>query len=75
MEGNELTIAAQRSSQEHDAQHSEFSYGSFARTVRLPSGADAGKAKARYQAGALEVSVPVRQDKKEGKQIHVTVSE
>jgi len=75
VEGNELTITAQRSSEKHDAQHSEFSYGSFARTVRLPGGADAAKAKARYQAGVLEVSVPIKADKKEGKQIHVAVSE
>ena len=75
VEGNELTIAAQRSSDKHDARHSEFSYGSFARTVRLPSGADGAKAKADYHAGVLEVTVPIKESKKESKQIPVAVSE
>ena len=59
VEGSELSITAERTVDEHDKAHSEFFYGSFARTVRLPAGADAKKVTARYQAGILEVTVPV----------------
>jgi HSP20 family protein len=59
VEGSELSITAERTVDEHDKAHSEFFYGLFARTVRLPAGADAKKVTARYQAGILEVTVPV----------------
>jgi HSP20 family protein len=61
MEGNELSITAERTVDKHDKTHSEFFYGSFARTVRLPAGADADKVSATYDAGILEVTVPVKE--------------
>ena len=70
VEGNELTIAAERMEHKSDKAHSEFSYGSFARTVRLPSGAALDKASARYEAGILEVTVPVT-DQPGGRQISI----
>jgi HSP20 family protein len=57
--GNELSITAERTVDKHDKAHSEFCYGSFARTVRLPAGTDAEKVTATYDAGILEVTVPV----------------
>lgn len=38
---------------------SEFRYGSFARSVRLPAGASASDVKATYADGILEVRIPI----------------
>ncbi len=56
---DELTITAERTVDKHDDTRSEFSYGSFARTVRLPGDAAADKISARYDAGILVVTVPL----------------
>lgn len=39
--------------------HSEFHYGSFQRSVRLPEGATEADVKASYKDGVLEVRIPV----------------
>jgi len=39
--------------------YSECSYGSFARSIPLPDGADVAKADATYRDGVLEVAIPV----------------
>ncbi|RSM85203.1 Hsp20/alpha crystallin family protein [Kibdelosporangium aridum] len=57
--GDELAIKAERTVEKHDDTHSEFSYGSFARTVRLPGTAVPEKVSATYDAGILEVTVPL----------------
>jgi len=59
VEGDHLSISAERTAQHRDGAHTEFSYGSFARTVRLPGGVDANAITARYDAGILEVVVPM----------------
>jgi HSP20 family protein len=71
--GNELSIAAERAVEKHDKAHSEFSYGKFARTVRLPVGAVPDEISATYEAGILEVTVPVKPEK-ETRQIEVKVT-
>lgn len=71
--GNEMSIMAERNVEKHDATHSEFSYGKFARTVRLPAGALADKVEARYDAGILEVTVPLRKEV-EVKEIEVKIA-
>jgi HSP20 family protein len=38
--------------------YSECSYGSFYRAIPLPEGAEAGKAKAEFNKGVLEITVP-----------------
>lgn len=48
-----LCITAERTVDKEAKTHREFSYGSFARTVRLPAGTDAEKVTARYDAGIL----------------------
>lgn len=73
VEGNELSITAERKVEKHDRTHSEFSYGSFTRTVRLPAGADADKVTASYTDGILEVTVPVKETT-ETKRIPVEVT-
>ncbi|OWL93639.1 hypothetical protein B7435_32905 [Mycolicibacterium peregrinum] len=67
-----LTIKAERSEKKEANGHSEFSYGSFIRSVTLPVGADEDAIKASYDKGILTVSVPVTQAA-EGAEKHVTV--
>jgi HSP20 family protein len=59
-----LTIHAQRSEQTEEQHHSEFRYGSFSRSLRLPEGAKTEKAAATYRGGILtirvELSKPVK---------------
>jgi len=73
VQGNELSIAAERTMEKHDTAHSEFSYGKFARTVRLPAGALPDEISAAYEAGILEVKVPVKVEP-ETRQIEVKIS-
>ncbi|GAB3231775.1 Hsp20/alpha crystallin family protein [Mycolicibacterium hippocampi] len=54
-----LTIKAERSEKKESNGRSEFSYGSFMRSVTLPAGADEDAIKATYDKGILTVSVPV----------------
>ena len=73
VQGNELSIAAERTMEKHDKERSEFSYGKFARTVRLPGGAVPGEISAAYEAGILEVTVPVKVEP-DTRQIEVKVT-
>lgn len=59
VDGDILTIHGERREEKHDAGHSEVRYGSFTRSVRLPSGASTSDVSARYDAGVLVVSVPM----------------
>lgn len=61
VDGDVLTIHGERREEEHDDGHSEVRYGSFTRSVRLPKGADATDVVARYDAGVLEVTVPMKE--------------
>jgi HSP20 family molecular chaperone IbpA len=54
-----LTIKAERSAKKESKRRSEFSYGSFMRSVTLPAGADEDDVQARYDKGILTVSVAV----------------
>jgi HSP20 family protein len=62
-----LTIQARREeNQERKEKYgyrSEFRYGSFSRTVKLPEGATADDVSATYTDGVLEVRVPVPKQK------------
>jgi HSP20 family molecular chaperone IbpA len=53
----QLTIKAERSEKKEFDGRSEFSYGSFVRTLSLPAGADEDDIKATYDKGILTVSV------------------
>ena len=55
----QLTIKAERSEKKESKGRSEFSYGSFVRSVSLPAGANEDDIKATYDKGILTVSVPV----------------
>jgi HSP20 family molecular chaperone IbpA len=54
-----LTIKAQRTEKSQNNGRSEFSYGSFVRSVALPPGADEDAIEAGYDKGILTVTVPV----------------
>ena len=50
---------------------SEFSYGSFVRTVSLPAGADEDNIEATYDKGILSVSVAVSEPKPAERHVQV----
>lgn len=54
-----LTISATRQQEEHDGARSEFHYGSLTRRVLLPEGTDETGVTAKYDAGILQVVVPM----------------
>ncbi len=66
-----LTIKAERSEKKESNGRSEFSYGSFVRSVSLPAGADEDAIKASYDKGILTISVPVAEPKPVEKRIEV----
>ena len=55
----QLTIKAERTQTGETNGRSEFSYGSFSRTIALPVGADEDDINATYDRGILTVSVPL----------------
>ncbi|CAM01736.1 heat shock protein Hsp20 [Saccharopolyspora erythraea NRRL 2338] len=61
VEGNQLKIDAVRK-QEHRAEaHSEFYYGSYSRTMLLPSSCDTDNINAEYENGILTIRIPRRE--------------
>ncbi len=69
----QLTIKAERSEKKEFDGRSEFSYGSFVRTVSLPSGANEDDIKATYDKGILTVSVAVSEPPPAEKHVKVAV--
>jgi HSP20 family molecular chaperone IbpA len=67
----QLTIKAERPQTSESNGHSEFSYGSFVRTVHLPAGADEDDINATYDRGILTVSVPLSEDHPTEKRVEV----
>lgn len=67
VEDRQLTIKAQRSEQHQNNGRSEFTYGSFSRSVSLPQGADADSIEATCSKGILTVSVPIPEPEAAGK--------
>ncbi len=59
VDGGVLTVSAERTEESRDKQRSEFRYGSFRRSVRLPDGVDLDKVTATYDKGILEVTIPL----------------
>lgn len=67
-----LTIRAEREDRREESDRSEFHYGRFHRSAVLPKGADGAKATARYEAGILEVTVPIVETPSESRSIPIT---
>lgn len=66
-----LTIKAERSERKESNGRSEFSYGSFVRSVTLPPGSDEDGIKAAYDKGILTVTVPVSEVKPAEKHVAI----
>lgn len=66
-----LTIKAERTEKKDFDGRSEFSYGSFVRTLSLPAGADEDNIEATYDKGILTVSVPVSEAKPSGRHVQI----
>lgn len=66
-----LTLKAERTVEEKSDTRSEFTYGSFIRSMPLPNGFEEDKVKADYDKGILTVTVPLSESKSQGKQITV----
>jgi len=68
VEGDTLTIRGEKKTEsevkEEDYYHCERSYGSFLRSVALPSTVDASKIDADYEDGVLEVTLPKKPEVK-----------
>ncbi|KZM74708.1 Hsp20/alpha crystallin family protein [Nocardia terpenica] len=70
-----LTIKAERTEKHEENRHSEFTYGSFVRTVVLPAGAQEEGITANYAKGILTVTVPLGEQKETVRRIEVASGE
>ena len=68
-----LTISATRHEESEGKHRSEFHYGTFARSVTLPAGADEDHIRASYDHGVLEVAVSIKDQAAEKAQKRVPV--
>ena len=66
-----LTLRAERGEETTRKHRTEFHYGTFARSVRLPAGAKGEEATAEYKDGVLTVTIPVPETKTATKTIPV----
>jgi len=71
IESDMLTIRGERHEEKKDREHHEFHYGSFSRTIPLPTGCQADAVSASYRDGVLEVRVPVDASAPEPRRIPV----
>lgn len=71
----QLTVKAERSERADATARSEFSYGSFLRTVTLPAEADEDNITAGYERGILTVRVPLSQNPAGARQIAIQGTE
>jgi HSP20 family molecular chaperone IbpA len=71
----ELKIEVDRVERHPDWQHSEFRYGRFTRTVRLPRYANEDAISAEYGGGILEITVGLDRPSPIGRTVRVTAGE
>lgn len=68
-----LTIKAERHRDTPGRHHSEFRYGTFARSFALPPDADEDHIRAIYGHGILEITADLKQDAAERESRHIPV--
>src|SRR4051812_17146733 len=75
IENDALVLQGERKIERKDDQggvhRSEIRYGRFYRTIPMPEGANAEQARAKFENGVLEVTVPVPEEKTQRKQIPI----
>jgi len=75
---NMLTVSGEkrfeRQEEGRDFFFSEFSYGKFQRSFRLPEDADEDRVKATFKDGVLSIAIPKKALGKAGKKIAITKS-
>ncbi|TCN31188.1 HSP20 family molecular chaperone IbpA [Kribbella orskensis] len=59
-----LTVKVERHEEKKEGGRSEFRYGTFTRTLRLPTGAAEDDVRATYHDGILEIRVPIAEASK-----------
>jgi len=66
LHNNAVTVTGKRTSNQDESERyvSEFGYGVFERTVKLPTGVDAEKVAATFEHGMLELRLPVAEGSK-----------
>jgi HSP20 family protein len=67
----QLTIKADRTQSDDTNGRSELSYGSFARTIVLPAGAEEDEINATYDRGILTIFVPLSEEASTEKHVEV----
>jgi len=75
LEGDSIVIEGERR-REHEGKEAELyrserSYGQFYRRITLPEECDAERAKAKFQDGILEITVPMSEKRNQRRQIQV----
>lgn len=70
-----LTVSGERKHEHEDCDESfcrsERSFGRFSRSIALPEGVDADKAKANFRDGVLEITIPAPQRQQRGRTIEI----
>jgi HSP20 family protein len=71
-----LVIEGERKFEQEEARshRTERMYGRFYRVIQLPEGADVEQARARFQDGILEVTVPVKEPQSNRREIPIDTS-
>lgn len=70
-----LTIKSERTEKKEANGRSEFSYGSFSRSITLPAGVNEDGIKASYDKGILTVSVPLAEVQSTEKRVVIESAE
>jgi HSP20 family molecular chaperone IbpA len=74
LEGGVLTVRAERSEEKKDKQRTEFRYGSFVRSIRLPDGVNEQDITATYDKGVFTVKAPMREAEQQDKARRIEVT-
>ncbi|MGC2367960.1 MAG: Hsp20/alpha crystallin family protein [Candidatus Sulfotelmatobacter sp.] len=75
---NAIVIAGERQVEDEEneggIQRTELRYGQFYREIPLPDGANADQARAEFNDGVLQITVPVAQEQRNERQIPIETS-
>ncbi|MGW3044848.1 Hsp20/alpha crystallin family protein [Kitasatospora sp. NPDC001159] len=72
VEGGVLTVRAERTEERKEKQRSEFRYGSFTRSVRLPERVNEQDITATYDKGVLTVKAPMGRVERQPRRVEVS---